>query len=109
MDAGEAGHTPECNLCHPKLIAHLYTHVISPPRFWWDPNAPEPLSGETLAPLKKNQTYTTKAGTGIKMGYKNATSCLVVLGWALGSPKIMVCTNSSEDSLLLVRFRTFRL
>ena len=68
MDAGEAGHTPECNLCNTKHITYFYTHVMAPPNLWWDPNAPEPLSGETLAPLTKNQTYMTKAGTGIKMG-----------------------------------------
>ena len=68
MDAGEAGHTPEFNLCHPKPIAHLYTHVMAPPILWWDPNALEPLSDETLAPLEKKQTYTNTAGTGVKMG-----------------------------------------
>ena len=68
MDAGEAGHTPECNLCHPKPITHLYTHGMTPPSLWWDPDALEPLSGENLAPMEKNQDYTTKAGTGVEMG-----------------------------------------
>ena len=68
MDAGEAGHTPECNLCNPKPIKHFYTHGMEPASLWWEPDAPEPLSGETLAPLEKNQAFTTKAGTGVKMG-----------------------------------------
>ena len=67
MDAGEAGHTPECNLGHPKTITHLYTHVMAPPSLWWEPDAPEPLSGETLAPLEKKHNYTTKVGTDVKM------------------------------------------
>ena len=67
MEAGDAG-TPECNLCHPKPITQLYTHGMAPPSVWWDPDAPEPLSDENLAPWQKNQAYTTKAGTGIKMG-----------------------------------------
>ena len=50
MDAGEAGHTPECNICHLKPIAHLYTHGMAPPSLWWDPNAPDPLSGEKPNP-----------------------------------------------------------
>ena len=37
------------------------------PSLWWDPDAPEPLSGENLAPMKKNDAYTTKAGTDVKM------------------------------------------
>ena len=32
------------------------------------PDAPELLSSENLAPLEKNQAYTTKAGTSIEMG-----------------------------------------
>ena len=68
MDAGEAGHTPECNLGHPKPITNLYTYGMAPPSLWWDPDAPEPLAGENLAPLEKNQAYTTKSGTGVKMG-----------------------------------------
>ena len=67
VDVGEAGHTPVWNICHQKPIAPLYTHGMAPPSFWWDPDAPEPLSGENLAPLEKNKSYTTKAGTGIKM------------------------------------------
>ena len=51
-----------------KPIAHLYTHGTAPPSLWWDPDALEPLSGENLAPLEKNQTYMTKTGTDIKMG-----------------------------------------
>ena len=68
MAASEAGHTRESNLFHPKAITHFYTHGMAPPSLWWDPDAPEPLSGETLAPLEKNEAYTTKAGTGVKMG-----------------------------------------
>ena len=68
MDAGEACHTPDCNLCHPKPIEHLYTYGMSHPSLCWYPDAPEPLSGENLAPLEKNQAYTTKAGTGVKRG-----------------------------------------
>ena len=68
MDAGEAGHTPECNICNPKPITHFYTHVMEPNSLWWEPDAPEPHSGETLAPLEKNQTYMNTAGTAVKMG-----------------------------------------
>ena len=68
MDAGEAGHTPECNICHPKPIAYLYTHVMAPPSLWWDPDAPEPLSGEKSSPAGEKQAYTTKVGTDVKMG-----------------------------------------
>ena len=68
MDAGEAGHTPECNLSHPKPITHFYTHFMVPLILWWDLDALEPLSDENLAPLKKTQAYMTKAGTGINMG-----------------------------------------
>ena len=46
----------------------------------WESDALEPHSGETLASLEKNQTYTNSAGTGVKMGYKSVPSCLVVLG-----------------------------
>ena len=38
------------------------------PRFWLDSDAPEPLSGETLAPLKKNKTYTSTSSTGVIRG-----------------------------------------
>ena len=41
---------------------------MAPPTLWWDPDAPDPLSGETLDPLEKNHTYNTTAGTGVKMG-----------------------------------------
>jgi hypothetical protein len=41
---------------------------MTPPSLWWDPDALEPLSGENLAPMEKNQDYTTKAGTGVEMG-----------------------------------------
>jgi len=68
VDAGEAGHTPECNLCHPKPITHLYTHGMAHPSLWWDPDAPEPLSGETLAPMEKIQTYTSTPGNGVERG-----------------------------------------
>ena len=68
MDADEAGHTPECNLCNPKHITHFYTHGMEPTSLWWEPDALEPNSGETLAPLEKNQAYKTKAGTDVKMG-----------------------------------------
>ena len=51
-----------------KPIAHLYTHGTAPPSLWWEPDAPEPHSGETLAPLEKNQTYTNIACTDVKMG-----------------------------------------
>ena len=27
---GKAGHTPECNLCHPKPITHFYKHGMTP-------------------------------------------------------------------------------
>ena len=67
MDAGEAGHIPECNLFHPKPITHLYTHGMAPPSLWCDPDALEPLSDENLAPLEKNQTYTTTTGTDVKI------------------------------------------
>ena len=80
MEAGEAGNTPDCNLRHPKPITQLYTDGIAPPSLWSDPDAPEPLSGENLAPLEKNQAYMTKAGNNIKMGNKSVTSCLVVSG-----------------------------
>ena len=79
VEVGEVSHTPECNPCYPKHITHLYTYVMVSPSLWWDPDAPEPLSGENLAPLEKDKAYTTKAGTGVKMGYKSVTSCLVVL------------------------------
>ena len=55
---------------------------MEPTSLWWEPEALEPLSGETLAPLEENQAYTTKAGTGVKWGRK-VISCLVVLGWTL--------------------------
>ena len=80
MDAGEIGHTPDFHICHLKPITHLYTHGMKPPSLWWDHDAPEPLSGENLAPLDKNQAYTTKVGTSVKRGYKSVTSCLFVLG-----------------------------
>ena len=67
MDAGEACHTSECNLIHPKPITHLYTHGMAPPSLWCDPDALEPLSDENLAPIEKNQTYTTTTGTGVKI------------------------------------------
>src|SRR5664279_4690776 len=51
---GEAGHTPEWNIVHLQPKTHLYTHGMAPPRFWWDCEAPEPLSGETLAPPEKS-------------------------------------------------------
>ena len=35
---------------------------------WWDPDALDPLSGETLDPLEKNHPYKTAAGTDVKMG-----------------------------------------
>ena len=38
------------------------------PSLWWDPDAPAPLSGETLDQLEKNHAYKTTAGTGLKMG-----------------------------------------
>ena len=44
--------------------------VWQPLSLWWHPDAPEPLSGENLAPLEKNQTYTTKVGIGVKIGRK---------------------------------------
>ena len=80
MDAGEVGHTPECNLCHTKPITHLYTHGMAPPNLWWDPGALEPPSWENLAPLEKNQAYTTKVYTDVKIGLQSVNSCLVVLG-----------------------------
>ena len=89
INAGEAGHTQKCNLCHPKPIAHFYTHVIAPPSLWWDPNALEPLSGETLAPLENSLANRYTAFTGARRGWKCANLCLVVLGWTLGSPKTM--------------------
>jgi hypothetical protein len=50
-DAGEAGHTPECNICNKKPITHFYTQVMDPTSLRWEPDALEPHSGETLAPL----------------------------------------------------------
>ena len=50
-----------------KPITHLYTHGMAPPSLWCDPDALEPLSDENLAPLEKNQTYTTTTGTGVKI------------------------------------------
>ena len=70
VEAGEAVHTPDCNICHLKSITHLYTHCMAPPSLCWYPDAPEPLSGENLAPLEKNQAYTTKVGTDVKRGRK---------------------------------------
>ena len=60
--------TSRTAIFHPKPITQLYAHGMAPPSLWWDPDAPEPLSGETLAPLEKNQVYTTKASISIKMG-----------------------------------------
>ena len=40
---------------------------MAPPSFWCDPDALEPLSNENLAPLEKNQTYTTTTGTNVKI------------------------------------------
>ena len=40
--------------------------------------SPSPV--KNLAPLEKNQAYTTNAGAGVKKGWKSVTSCLVVLG-----------------------------
>ena len=68
MDAGEADHTPEWNIGHLKPKTHLYTHAMAPPSFWCDSDASEPLSGETLAPLEKNYTYTITAGISVKKG-----------------------------------------
>ena len=53
---------------------------MEPTSLWWEPDAPEPLSGETLAPVEKNQAYTTKAVTGVKIGWKSVTIFLVALG-----------------------------
>ena len=63
---------------------------MAPTSLWWEPDALEPHSGETLAPLEKDQAYTTKVVTGIKMRLQSVTSCLVVLGWTLGSPKTLI-------------------
>ena len=38
------------------------------PSLCWDFDAPEPLSCETLALLEKSPTYTTIAGTDVKIG-----------------------------------------
>ena len=51
-----------------KTIGNLYTHVMAHPSLWWDPDAPDSLSGETLDPLEKNHPYKTTAGTDVKMG-----------------------------------------
>ena len=67
MDAGEAGHAPECNICHPKPITHIYSYGMASPSLWSDLDASEPFSDETLAPLEKKQAYTTKAGTDVKI------------------------------------------
>ena len=54
--AGEPAHTPGWNLGPIQHPTHLYTHGMSPPRFWSGSDAPEPLSGETLDPLEKSQS-----------------------------------------------------
>ena len=59
------------------------------PSLWWDPDAPDPLSAETLDTLEKNHAYKTTAVTDVKMGYQSVTTCLDVFGWALGSIKTM--------------------
>ena len=59
---------PEWYLGKTRRKTHLHTCDMPPPSFWLDSDAPEPLSGETLAPLEKNKTYTSTAGTGVKMG-----------------------------------------
>ena len=38
------------------------------PNLWWDPDAPDPLSDETLDPVEKNHAYKTTAVTDVKMG-----------------------------------------
>ena len=59
------------------------------PSLWWDPDAPGPLSGETLDPLDKNRAYKTTAVTDVKMVYQSGTRSFDVFGWALGSIKTM--------------------
>ena len=60
--------TSRTAICHPKPITQLYAHGMAPPSLWWEPDALKPLFNENLARLEKNQAYTTKAGTGVKMG-----------------------------------------
>ena len=49
-------------------IPHLYTLGMAAHSFLLDSDAPKPISGATLAPLEKNQTYITTAGTGVGRG-----------------------------------------
>ena len=58
----------EWDLVKTRPKTHLHTCDMPPPTFWLDSDTLEPLSGETLAPLEKNKTYTSKAGTGVEMG-----------------------------------------
>ena len=46
--------TPRSAIYAIKTLKNLYTHGMAPPSLWWDPDAPEPLSGENLVPLEKN-------------------------------------------------------
>ena len=48
-------------------IGHMHTHSMAHPILWWDPDAPDSLSGETLDPLEKNHPYKTTVGTGVKV------------------------------------------
>ena len=67
VDVGEAGHTPEWNLCHPKPITHLYTHGMAPLSFWWDSDAPKTLSGENPSPAEEKPVPTSKLGSNVEI------------------------------------------
>ena len=59
---------PEWYPRHRRPKIDLHTCDMAPPSFWLDSDAPEPLSGETLAPMEKNKTYTSTAGIDFKRG-----------------------------------------
>ena len=41
---------------------------MTPPSFWFHPDAPEPLCGEILAPLENSPAYRSTAFTGARSG-----------------------------------------
>ena len=59
---------PKWDLVKTRPKTHLHTCDMTPPTLGLDSDAPEPLSGETLAPLEKNMSYTSTAGIDFKRG-----------------------------------------
>ena len=69
---------PEWYPGHPRPKTHLHTCDMAPPSFWLDSDAPEPLSGETLAPLEKKQDLYVYSRYRRQ---KKVAMCKFLLGW----------------------------